>query len=120
MNSQLTFPDINLRLRQLCRQQRISIRRLAQISGVSYSSLNSMFRRGTQPSYQTLCRLCQGLHISLPAFFADENTFPILMDDSLHTLVTLYTHLSREKQQLLMAYLHGLCDSELAGLSLQI
>ena len=115
-SSPLTLPDLNRRLCQLCRQNHLTTYQLAKQSGVSYSVLSSMFRRGTNPSFTTLCRLCYGMNISLSQFFSENDLAIIPLDDNAKKLVNLYTRLSTSGKELLMAYLQGLCDNEIAGL----
>ena len=118
--SSYPLPDINGRLRQLCRQNHLTTYQLAKQSGIAYSVLNSMFRRGTNPSLATLCRLCHGMNISLSQFFSEIDLAVMPLDDNAKKLVTLYARLSDSGKKLLMAYLQGLCDRELSGLGLSL
>ena len=117
MMTKATLPDIKQRLMDICSKNHISIYKLAKQSGISYSSLYSMLRRGTHPSLATLCCLCSGLNISLSDFFSDNELKLPPLDDDCQKLVTLYNMLSDTKKQLLMAYLYGLCDCELSELT---
>ncbi|MDE6589091.1 MAG: helix-turn-helix domain-containing protein [Oscillospiraceae bacterium] len=98
------------RLREFLKLNHWSIYRLANSSGVPYSSLNNCFLRNTCPTIPTLEKLCAGLNISLSDFF-DYKTNP-LRDDRLsedeQNLLALYRKLSIRDKELLNAYLDGL------------
>ena len=61
------------RIIQLCNQKDIAINALANISGVSPSTLYSILNEKSQnPGVVTLKKLCDGLEISLREFFDDD------------------------------------------------
>ena len=58
------------RIIQLCNQKNIAINALANISGISPSTLNSVLNEKSQnPGIVTIKKLCDGLDISLREFF---------------------------------------------------
>ncbi|MBE6718980.1 MAG: helix-turn-helix transcriptional regulator [Ruminococcaceae bacterium] len=63
------------RIIQLCNQKNIAINALANLSGISPSTLYSVLNEKSQnPGIVTIKKLCDGLEISLREFF-DDNIF---------------------------------------------
>lgn len=61
------------RILDLCNERNIAINSLANISGVSPSTIYSMLNEKSQnPGIVSLKKLCDGLEISLRQFFDDE------------------------------------------------
>ena len=61
------------RIIQLCNQKNIAINALANISGISPSTLYSVLNEKSQnPGVVTIKKLCDGLEISLREFFDDD------------------------------------------------
>ena len=62
------------RFEQLCKERRIKINELANISGVTPSTVYSMMdERRRDISITTIKKLCDGLDISLEEFFSGED-----------------------------------------------
>ena len=69
MNTKNAVAD---RIIQLCNQKNIAINALANISGISPSTLYSVLNEKSQnPGIVTIKKLCDGLEISLREFFND-------------------------------------------------
>ncbi|MEG1427327.1 MAG: helix-turn-helix domain-containing protein [Oscillospiraceae bacterium] len=63
---------VAIRIVTLCKEHGIAINGLANISGVSPSTIYSMLNIKSQnPGVVSLQKLCDGLNISLRAFFDD-------------------------------------------------
>ena len=61
------------RIIKLCNRKNIAINALANISGISPSTLYSVLNEKSQnPGIVTIKKLCDGLEISLREFFNDE------------------------------------------------
>ena len=61
------------RIIKLCNQKNIAINALANISGISPSTLYSVLNEKSQnPGIVTIKKLCDGLEISLREFFDDD------------------------------------------------
>jgi len=61
------------RIIQLCNQKNIAINALANLSGISPSTLYSVLNEKSQnPGVVTIKKLCDGLDISLREFFDDD------------------------------------------------
>ena len=59
------------RILQLCRERNIAVNELANISGVSPSTVYSILNEKSQnPGAVTIKKLCDGLGITLGAFFS--------------------------------------------------
>ncbi len=72
MNTKKAVAD---RIIELCNQRNIAINALANMSGISPSTLYSVLNEKSQnPGIVTIKKLCDGLDISLREFF-DNDTF---------------------------------------------
>ena len=98
-----------LRIKEYMRENNWTVYHLAKESGLSYSSLNNLFRRNTEPTLPTLRKICDGLGVSLSAFFDDADT-PITAAYSQdeRALIELYRALSKADRSLIFAYGEGL------------
>lgn len=60
------------RILELCSQRKITVNRLATLSGVTQSTLNNIVSgRNHSVTVSTIKKLCDGLDISLREFFDD-------------------------------------------------
>jgi transcriptional regulator with XRE-family HTH domain len=66
--------DVGRRLRELRGQKNLSIRALAEISGLNANTLSLIENSKTSPSVSTLQQLALALHIPIAAFFETEPT----------------------------------------------
>lgn len=64
-----------VKIQELLDQRSWSLYKLAKESGIPYSSLNSLFQKNNQPTISTLEKLCDGFHITMSEFFADNTPF---------------------------------------------
>ena len=79
MNTKNAVAD---RIIELCNQKNIAINALANISGISPSTLYSVLNEKSQnPGIVTIKKLCDGLEISLREFFDDD-----IFDDIEHEI----------------------------------
>lgn len=70
MNTKEAVAD---RIVQLCKERNIAINSLANISGVSPSTIYSMLNEKSQnPGVASIKKLCDGLEITLREFFNSE------------------------------------------------
>ena len=61
------------RILQLCRERKISVNRLCNISGVSQSTINNVISgRNNSTTVSTIKKLCDGLEIAVDDFFCSE------------------------------------------------
>lgn len=61
------------RVLELCRERNLSINRLSIISGITQSTVNNFISgRNHSITLSTLKKLCDGMEITVPEFFASE------------------------------------------------
>ena len=95
------------RIQELCDERNWSYYQLAKVSGITYSTLNSMINKNNMPSLSTLEKLCHGFGISITDFFEPDKNSSHLTKDQAECL-SLYTALSPEDKALAIAFLKGL------------
>lgn len=104
----MSYPlnPILMKIKTLLANRGWSLYRLAKEANITYSSLNSMFLKNTQPTLPTLEKICAGLGISLSDFFSDEPAKACYSKEELQ-LIDLYRELTPEEQALFLAYAKG-------------
>lgn len=95
------------RITALCQERNYSYYELAKRAGIPYSTLNTLYLKGTNPSLTTLHRICEGLGITLQQFFSDGEKTSELTPRQEECL-SLFSILTREDQELAMAFMKGL------------
>ena len=64
---------VKLRILELCKERRITVNKLATISGVTQSTLHNIVGgRNNSVTVSTIKKLCDGLEISIIAFFSSD------------------------------------------------
>ena len=71
--SEATSIDIGIRLKELREQRKVSMRALANQSGLSANALSMIERGKTSPSVSTLYKLADALGVSITAFFGPQS-----------------------------------------------
>lgn len=71
--------DVPKRITELMKERNWSRYKLSQISGITDSTLSSMYKKNNNPSLVTLSRLCDAFDVTLSQFFATD-------DDTIVTL----------------------------------
>ena len=61
------------RVNELMTERNLTLYRLSQMSGVSYSTLKNTAKRNGQLSVDTIERICEGLRIPLSEFFSERS-----------------------------------------------
>ncbi len=90
--------DVIQRLNELRAERKMSVYRLAELSGVNQSTLANTFSRGTAPSLKNLELMCAALGLSLSQFFSDgEAAVPLTVDEA--GLIQNYRKLPDELKQ---------------------
>ncbi len=68
-----TYTATKTRLLRLCEEKSLTIHKLATESGVPPSTIkNILYGKSKNPGVVTIKMLCDGMGITLPAFFASE------------------------------------------------
>lgn len=65
--------DTVKRVCELAEEHDLTVYRLSQLSGISYSTIQTTKKRGGQLKIDTIERICEALGISLSAFFAGQD-----------------------------------------------
>ena len=63
--------DVNERLRKMLDERGLTTYKMAELSGLSHTTLANVFKRNTVPSINTLQAICKGFGITLSQFFAE-------------------------------------------------
>ena len=64
---------VRARILQLCEERNISINKLSLLSGVTQSTVNNIISgRNNSTTVSTIQKLCDGLEISISAFFQSD------------------------------------------------
>lgn len=64
--------DVNEKLRKMLKERGLTTYKMAELSGLSHTTLANVFKRNTVPSINTLRAICNGFGITLSQFFAEE------------------------------------------------
>lgn len=103
--------DILKRIKNLCEERGWTKYRLSKESGIATSSISNMFSRNTQPSLDTVERLCMGFGISISDFFNTPTTprpDAYILNDRESIIIDTFRDLPNPKKDLLYTYLRGL------------
>ena len=64
---------VRKRIIKLAKEKNITLHKLATLSGIPYSTLNSfMIGKSNSPKLATLLHICEGFNIELKEFFDDS------------------------------------------------
>lgn len=99
--------EVLVKIRKLCKERGYSIYRLSIESGVSESTINSMFYKNNYPSIPTLYKICNGLRITVSDFFLVEHNSEYISDE-LQVIIKKANKLSTHKVNCLNSYIDGL------------
>ena len=96
------------RIRELMEKNGYNTYRLAKQSGISLSTLSSMFEHNTEPRIETLEKICSACNISVAQFF--ERSSRDLSSES--RVLDLYDSLSPKSKDMALSYLCFLSENE--------
>lgn len=103
--------DINGRILALCEARGWTIYRLAKESGITYSTLFTMLRKGNTPSLPTLAKICEGFGITIAQFFDLSDSRATLTEaESAH--LQLWNRLSEENRRSAEQYIRYLLNTQ--------
>ena len=64
---------VRLRIEELCRENEITVNKLATMSGITQSTLNNIISgRNRSTTIGTIQKICDGLGITIQAFFESD------------------------------------------------
>ncbi|MDE6605594.1 MAG: helix-turn-helix transcriptional regulator [Clostridia bacterium] len=92
--------DVIKRLNDLRIERKISVYRLAELSGLNQSTLANTFSRGTVPSIVNLEAMCLAMGVTLAQFFNDGEKVETLTADEVD-IISDYRKLSASAQKAL-------------------
>lgn len=111
MVEQLSEFDAVGRIHALCQARSWSYYKLAQKSGIPYSTLNTMLRKTNAPSLPSLSKICDGFGITLAQFFSEQGSIQRL-SESQRQCLTLWDALDDKGKTLAAAYMQGVRDAQ--------
>lgn len=94
-NEGWTSTTIYNRILELCEEYGWTMNRLAEMSGMTQSTIYSYRYRNSIPKVETLIAICDALGITLTNFF-------LVKDDDVDELYVVLSQLSHDSRQLLM------------------
>lgn len=106
--------DVLNRIQTLLNEKEWTLYRLAKESGITYSSLSSLFKKDNQPTISTLEKICTGLNISLNEFFSN---YPPYREHESYSndekeLIQIYKQLNHKDKILLVNFAKLLNEPE--------
>ena len=97
------------RIRELMEKNGYNTYRLAKQSGISLSTLSSMFEHNTEPRIETLEKICSACNISVAQFF-ERSSRDLSSEQS--KVLDLYDSLSPKSKDMALSYLCFLSENE--------
>ena len=97
------------RIRELMEKNGYNTYRLAKQSGISLSTLSSMFEHNTEPRIETLEKICSACNISVAQFF-ERSSRDLSSEQS--RVLDLYDSLSPKSKDMALSYLCFLSENE--------
>ena len=89
--------DVNERLRKMLEERGLTTYKMAELSGLSHTTLANVFKRNTVPSISTLQAICKGFGITLSQFFAEGDM--VEMTPELKELFDDWVNLTVEQKE---------------------
>ena len=97
------------RIKELMDKNGFNLYRLSKQSGISLSTLSSMFQKNTDPRVDTIERICAACGISVTQFF--EQSSKDLTDEQ-SKILALYNALPSDKKRMAYSYLRFLQEND--------
>lgn len=97
------------RVQLLMKEYKWSLRKLAIESGVAYPSLYNLIARGTDPSLETLRKICAAFGLTLGEFFTDDYFPQSVYSKREVNLISNFRILSETDKLTSESVIEGLC-----------
>ncbi len=97
------------RIRELMEKNGYNTYRLAKQSGISLSTLSSMFENNTEPRIETLEKICSACNISIAQFF-ERSSRDLSPEQS--RVLDVYDSLSSKDREMALSYMRFLSKNE--------
>ena len=97
------------RIKELMEKNGYNTYRLAKQSGISLSTLSSMFEHNTEPRIETLEKICSACNISVAQFFERSSRDISAEQDE---ILKIFDSLSRKHKDMARSYLLFLSENE--------
>ena len=97
------------RIKELMEKNGYNTYRLAKQSGISLSTLSSMFEHNTEPRIETLEKICSACNISVAQFFERSSRDLSKEQDE---ILKIFDTLSRKHKDMARSYLLFLSENE--------
>ena len=97
------------RIKEMMEKNGYNTYRLAKQSGISLSTLSSMFEHNTEPRIETLEKICSACNISVAQFFERSSRDLSKEQDE---ILKIFDSLSRKHKDMARSYLLFLSENE--------
>ena len=102
--------DVNDRLRKMLEERGLTTYKMAELSGLSHTTLANVFKRNTVPSISTLQAICKGFGITLSQFFAEGEM--VEMTPELKELFDGWVNLNPEQKAAVQQMINAMNNSK--------
>ncbi len=93
--------EIIEKIEKLRKERGWTVYKLSLESGVTQSTLATMYQRNTPPKIEILAQLCEAFSISLSQFFLEDEEMEVLAGNE-KALLAAYRRLTKEKRKALL------------------
>lgn len=91
-------------IKELCKQRDWSYYKLASMSEIPYSSINTMMNKQHVPSMKNLIKICNGFNMTLSQFFISMEDITNEQDE----IISLWNQLNSDDKYHVKIYISGL------------
>ena len=99
--------DIVNKIKRMQRESGLSSAQLAYKAGISPTTLQRMYSRGSIPRLGTLFKICSGFGITMEHFFSEDDFLPHT-DMSQAELLKFFSELCEEQRHTLLVFLESI------------
>lgn len=99
---------VSIRVSRLLKEHRISRYRLTELTGVSEATLSKIYNQKEVPSLETICKICNGLNITLSEFFKTPDDYEKALSDDEKEEILFWMNLTQKEKQFMRGVLSEL------------